>query len=41
MYRKTGHRAKVLGAIFVLPMGLIWTGGTALGQCAFGCRRPR
>jgi hypothetical protein len=32
MYRKTGHRAKVLGAIFVLPMGLIWTGGTALAS---------
>jgi hypothetical protein len=32
MYRTTRRRAKVLGAVFVLPMGLIWTGGTALAS---------
>ncbi len=30
MYRMNGRRAKVLGAVFVLPMGLISTGGAAL-----------
>ena len=32
MYRTTRRRGKVLGAVFVLPIGLISTGGTALAS---------
>ena len=40
MYRMKGRRAKVLGAVFVLPMGLISTGGAALAATPSTALRP-
>jgi hypothetical protein len=31
MYATRGRRAKVLGAVFVLPLGVIWAGGDVAG----------